>query len=311
MRGIFPDWRSRGQTSMLHEHESGFAFNKPAIRGIADKARGEGVRIATGVQVKEFHTDSSGAVLSVDTNHGKIEVDQIVVAVGPWIGDIWTKLGLPDKIDVLDLEGNLAKERNMWTYWRLQEGEIRVDPSMYVTADGAVPPVFHFDSAEPLVSLKTGEVITDGLWGTYWKQDLQGVQGGATPENLGPVAQVDPYGPDSPLYTVKDDFVDLWTSSLSHAMERFQDCHHQYHHAPTGGIGCFTPDNFPVFDHAPGIPNMFIVADSNHGFKMVSVGKEVARVLLGETSAILHPFRLARFAEGDLHPVSNSPYIWG
>jgi hypothetical protein len=44
---------------------------------------------------------------------------------------------------------------------------------------------------------------------------------------------------------------------------------------------------------------------------MISVGKEAARVLLGEKSAVLHPFRYSRFTDGDLHPVSNSPYPWG
>jgi hypothetical protein len=57
-------------------------------------------------------------------------------------------------------------------------------------------------------------------------------------------------------------------------------------------------------------PNVYVIADSNHGFKMIGVGKEVARVLLGATSAVLRPFRLSRFAEGDLHPVSSSPFPW-
>ena len=38
--------------------------------------------------------------------------------------------------------------------------------------------------------------------------------------------------------------------------------------------------------------------------------REVARVLSGEHSALLHPFRYERFATGDLHPVSHSPYPW-
>ena len=31
---------------------------------------------------------------------------------------------------------------------------------------------------------------------------------------------------------------------------------------------------------------------------------------LGEHSSLLHPFRYERFATGDLHPVSHSPYPW-
>jgi hypothetical protein len=53
---------------------------------------------------------------------------------------------------------------------------------------------------------------------------------------------------------------------------------------------------------------VWVLPDSNHGHKMIAVGREVARTLLGEHSALLHPFRYERFATGDLHPVSHSPY---
>lgn len=53
-----------------------------------------------------------------------------------------------------------------------------------------------------------------------------------------------------------------------------------------------------------------MVADSNHGFKMLGVGKEVAELLTGGTSAALRPFRFSRFSEGALHPTSHSPYPW-
>ena len=72
--------------------------------------------------------------------------------------------------------------------------------------------------------------------------------------------------------------------------------------------GAFTVDNFPVFDYM--LPNVYVIADSNHGYKMIGVGKEVASVVLGGHSKLLHPFRYERFATGDLHPVSNSPYPW-
>jgi hypothetical protein len=63
-----------------------------------------------------------------------------------------------------------------------------------------------------------------------------------------------------------------------------------------------------MFDYM--LPNVYVIADSNHGYKMIGVGKEVAKVMMGENSPVLHPFRFARFAEGDLHPVSHSPYPW-
>jgi len=82
----------------------------------------------------------------------------------------------------------------------------------------------------------------------------------------------------------------------------------RYHKDPSGGIGCFTPDSFPVFDHFN--QNVSIIADSNHGWKMIGVGHLVADEILGQDQDLLKPFRLKRYQTGDLHPVSNSPYPW-
>ena len=57
-------------------------------------------------------------------------------------------------------------------------------------------------------------------------------------------------------------------------------------------------------------PNVYAILDSNHGYKMIGVGREVAKVVVGEHSSLLYPFRFERFATGDLHPVSHSPYPW-
>ena len=308
MRAMFPDWKARGLTRILHEHQGGFAFNAPAMFGLARKAEAEGVRILSGVEVTGFDLASDGSVKRALTNRGPIDVEHVVIGGGPWNKNLWQMLDLPLKIDVKDRQGRIHTDRDMWTFWRLAEGEVRVKPEEYVTADGQYPPVIHVDSTEPLISDKTGQVITDKLWGIYWKRDKHGVQGGAVPENLGSEAQVDPYGPSSPYYTVKDDFIDYWTAGLAHCLKRFEGCSLAYHKAPSGGIGAFTADSFPVFDYVR--PNVYFVADSNHGYKMIGVGKEVAKVLMGDFSPVLHPFRFARFAEGDLHPTSHSPYPW-
>ncbi len=196
-----------------------------------------------------------------------------------------------------------ASEREMWTYWYLQEGEIDVDPSMFVTADGSLPPVMHVDSHAPLHD-DSGRLITDEQWGIYFKQDKHSVQGGAEPLPQGHEFEVDPY----PTGTVEPGFPDMWCAALSHCMERFEGKRPRYRATRSGGVGAFTADNFPVFDYMR--PNVFVAADSNHGYKMIAVGREVARVVTGEHSSLLHPFRYERFATGDLHPVSHSPYPW-
>lgn len=307
MRGLLPDWKARGLTTCLHEKQGGFAFNINGVKGLLGKVQAEGVEVISGVEVTGFEK-SGDAVSAVITNQGTIQTDQIIVGVGPWIKQVWSMLGLPNTLDIRKPDGSLVKDWNMWTFWRLQEGEISLNVADFNTAAGAYPPVIHIDSTEPLVSDITGKVITDELWGIYFKRDRNGVQGGAVPENLGGNAQIDPYGEASPYYTVKEDFVDYFTAGLAHCLTRFEGCGANYHWAPSGGVGAFTADSFPVFDQM--LPNVYVIADSNHGYKMIGVGKEVARVLMGEHSSVLHPFRFARFAEGDLHPTSSSPYPW-
>jgi hypothetical protein len=103
-------------------------------------------------------------------------------------------------------------------------------------------------------------------------------------------------------------FPDRWCAALSHCLGRFEGVRGRYREVRSGGVGAFTPDNFPIFDFMR--PNVYVAADSNHGYKMIAVGREIARVLTGEHSSLLRPFAYERFASGRLHPVSHSPYPW-
>jgi hypothetical protein len=223
--------------------------------------------------------------------------------VGPWIAGLWEMLGLPPAIDVHQPDGSVAADVPMWTYWYLQEGELDVDPGILVCADGSPSPVLHVDSDAPLYD-DGGRLITDEPWGNYFKPDRDSIQGGAAPLPVGPEFEVDPY----PTGTVDPGFPDMWSASLSHCMERFEGARARYRQVRSGGVGAFTADNFPVFDYMA--PNVYVAADSNHGYKMIAVGREIADVLRGGHSSLLYPFRFERFATGDLHPVSHSPYPW-
>ncbi len=303
MRSLYDDWRAPGLTVCLHEHAGGYAFNRESMLGLADLARAAGAEIVTGVEVTGFEFDGSGAATRVNTSAGDIDVERVVVAVGPWVASLWSMLDLPDRLDVRQPDGTLVTDQPMWTYWYLQEGEVEFDPRTFTTNDGKSSPVLHVDSDQPLRS-DHGDLITDQPWGVYFKPDRETVQGGAQPIRLGNTFEVDPY----PTGTVDPEFPDLWSASLSHCLERFEGARQRYRQARSGGVGAFTVDNFPVLDFMR--PNVFVAADSNHGYKMIAVGREIARVLSGEHSSLLHPFRYERFATGDLHPVSNSPYPW-
>jgi glycine/D-amino acid oxidase-like deaminating enzyme len=303
MKEMFPDWRAQGVEVCLHEEKGGYANNMASMQGLAKKAQEAGARLVTGVKVTGFDMDGSGAVQTVHTDQGDVAVEQVVVGVGPWVAKLWEMLGLSDRIDVRTPEGDVHKDQEMWTYWYLQEGEISVDPKLLSLPDGSMPPVLHVDSDAPLYD-DDGKLITDELWGNYFKQDLHGVQGGAAPIIVGHEFDVDPY----PSASVESSFADMWCASLSHCMERFEGKRGTYANVRSGGVGCFTADSFPIFDYMR--PNVYVIADSNHGYKMIGVGKEVAKVVLGDHSSLLYPFRFERFATGDLHPVSSSPYPW-
>lgn len=303
MRALYPDWRAEGLTACLHERRGGFAFNRESMLGLADKARAAGAEIVTGVEVTGFERDGSGAVTSVRTSVGDVAVEQVVIAVGPWIPQLWAMLDLPERLDVHQPDGSVVRDQPMWTFWYLQEGEAQFDPAEFVTADGTPSPVLHIDSDTPLRA-DDGTVVTEEPWGVYFKPDRESIQGGAAPLTVGPEFTVDPY----PTGTVEPGFPDLWCAALSHCLGRFEGARGRYRQVRSGGAGAFTADNFPVFDYMA--PNVYVAADSNHGYKMIAVGREIAEVLRGGHSSLLYPFRYERFATGDLHPVSHSPYPW-
>lgn len=315
MKGLFHDWQAEGITSVLHEKKGGYANNRPSMLGLAKKAEAQGVTILSGVTVTGFRADSGSGdtIAAVATDQGEIACDYVVVAVGPWVRHLWQMLGLPPAIEVKGSDGTVHRDVGMWIYWSLQEGTLGVDPSLQQTNDGAMPPVIHVDSDAPLRSCIDGSVITEQMWGIYYKPDFNfgGVQGGAAPDRIAtPVDQVrvDPYGPDSPDYVMGSEFAHRWCSALAHCQKRFEGKIDVYKDEPSGGIGCLTPDSFPVFDVFR--DNCYVIADSNHGYKMLGVGQLVADEILGATSRLLQPFRFARFAAGATHPVSNSPFPW-
>jgi glycine/D-amino acid oxidase-like deaminating enzyme len=311
MENVFSDWQAKNVTAVLHEKRGGYAHNMPSMLGVADKAEAAGARLIAPVRVTGLRTDAE-AITAVETDRGLIRCEAVVVAGGPWVRDFWHMLDLPGIVPVKGRDGKVY-ERPMWTYWCLQEGTLAVDPNYLTTNDGAMPPVLHVDTDSPLVDDTDGSTISEEIWGIYYKPDVNfgGIQGGAMPWVVSQPAddvRVDPYGPDSPEFVVGEEFERMWTSALAHCHKRFEGKRGLYRRAPTGGIGAFTPDSFPVFDVFR--QNVYVIADSNHGYKMIGIGALVAKELLGEPQALLQPFRFSRYAEGRLHPVSRSPYPW-
>ena len=304
MQSIFWDWQAEKLEVCLHEFRGGHAWSRQAIHGLAIKAEGEDACILIGPTVCGFEFDNSGAVKTVHTDMGDIEAGHVIVAVGPWIEDLWRKLELP--LEVKDPR-NPDKMTRLWRYLALQEGEIDVNPHLHITNDGKRPPLLHVDNDVPLYG-EDGQPVWDKPWGIYVKRDKHSVQGGAVPKEVGDDCQLDPYGWRSPYYCVGDDFYDIWVASLAHCMKRYEGTRQFASKKPSGGVGAFSADNFPVFDFMR--PNVYVVADSNHGFKMIGVGEQVARLLTGEHAELLEPFAFKRFEQAKALPRSKAPFPW-
>ena len=215
MKTIYHDWQAKEITSVLHEKKGGYAFNKDSIIAIGKKAENHGAKILTGVKVTGFKKGSnSKAITGVETDKGVIDCEQVIVGVGPWVRDIWNMLELPQTANIKSKDGKIH-ETPMWKYWFLQEGVIGVEADFLKTNDGKAPPVTHVDSTSPLYSDKDGKLITDKMWGIYYKPDIEGlgVQGGTSPyivdKHFNEVA-VDPYGLESKEYQTTDTFSEMW-----------------------------------------------------------------------------------------------------
>lgn len=306
---IFDDWQAKKITSVLHEKKGGYANQMRSLYRLADKAEAEGVRILTGVEVTGLKTDKD-SVTAVETSKGDIDCDWVIAGAGPWAKSFWDMLGLPNEIDIKGPDGTTHPGNKMWTYWCLVEGTLGVDPEYAMNNQGKMPPVIHVDSEAPLYSSEDASLITDKMWGIYYKPDFGfgGVQGGAAPYIVEGDVKVDPYGIDSPDFTVTPEFVHMWTSALAHCQKRYEDKYKKYKNEPSGGLGCFTPDSFPIFDVFR--ENCYMILDSSHGYKMIGVGQLVAKEILGEEQGLLNPFRFDRYEKGELLPVSSSPFPW-
>lgn len=304
MQGIFHDWQAEKLEVVLHEHRGGHAWSRQAIHGLAIKAEAEDAQLVVGPTVTGFQYDNSGAVTVVETDMGAVEVGHVVVGVGPWVKEMWRMLDLPEQVPN---PRNPAEMTDLWRFLALQEGEIEINPYIHITNDGKRPPLIHVDSDVPLYS-EDGRLVWDEPWGIYFKRDKHSVQGGAVPLDVGAECEIDPYGKRSPYYCVDDSFYDLWVASLAHCMKRYEGTRQFASKRPSGGVGAFSADNFPVFDFMR--PNVYMIADSNHGFKMIGVGEQVARILTGEESELLEPFSFKRFEEQRALPKSNAPFPW-
>ncbi len=313
LKSIWPDFKTTNCDVVLHEHRSGYAGTHMAVWGLDQKCRQWGVRRVYGVEVTGYEIDA-GAVTAVHTDQGTIRCDQLVVGAGAWTPTHWDWLGGPSTLDVHYPDGHVEAGMDMWTYWRLLEGEVFLPPGVdFRTADGKDSPVLHVELMNTPVHGADGEMLQDHVY-TYTRYAAErvgapGLQGGTIPIKLGPRAEVEPYGHLNDAYQADEWFPEYYCATLGMLFERFEGLLPHFKQRRNGGIGAFTPDNVPVFDHVQ--DNAWVIADSNHGFKMIGVGKLTADMLLTGTKPVeLEPFTFDRYADGTTFGDRNSNCPW-
>jgi glycine/D-amino acid oxidase-like deaminating enzyme len=311
LKGIWPDYKVDDVDVALFERVSGYAGTRQVIKGLAQKCQEEGVRLISGVEVRDYNIQA-GQVSGVVTNRGEIQADLVIWGLGGWTPLHWEKLGKPMTLDVHYTDGTVIEGKDMWTYWRLREGEVYYDEP-YTTPTGLNPPILHIELMNtPVYADQTGEKLEDYTY-VYFKNgsermDRPGLQGGTTPVRLGPKAVLDPYGHDNDEYQAEPAFADYLCGAMAQSMARFEGIRPNFRGRRNGGIGAFTPDNVPIFDWV--LPNVYMIADSNHGFKMLGAGKLVAKMLMGDEVNALEPFAFRRFTEGWTYGSTNSHSPW-
>lgn len=285
MLALFPDWRAEGAAAVLHEDRSGWADPTATLAALEGMARAAGVAIREGAEVVGFERDGSGAVVAVRTRGEAIACDLVVLAPGPWARDL---------LRLLDPPVDLA-----FHYWQVREGEYAHTAAALDPSD----PVVHLDSDAHVAGMPSP-------WGIYFRPGLGGGAAvGGLPLALDPECELDPYGPSHPeLGATSRAFDESVAAAMSWALGRFDGSLERWTCSSFAAQTGFTPDSYPVVGFVR--ENVYAVLDSNHGFKMLALGKLAAAELLGERRSALDAFRLSRFAAGSHHPESASPYPW-
>jgi glycine/D-amino acid oxidase-like deaminating enzyme len=313
LTSVWPDFKHHSIGVVLHEIPSGYAGTAQAVRGLTELCQRHGVTIASGVEVLNYST-TNGTVTSVETNKGSIKCDLAILGLGAWTPNHWEMLGKPMSMDVRYLDGTEVKDKPTWTYWMLEEGESYFEP-LYYSADCKNAPIIHIELMNtPVLDPKTGKELKDNVY-VYWKDgsermERRGLQGGTMPLRLGHEAEVEPYGHANDKYQATELFADYFSACLEMFMGRFKDMRPKFKERRNGGIGAFTPDNIPICDFIK--DNVYMIADSNHGFKALGFGKLLAKELVtGRKTDELKPFSMKRFDEGRAFGsgVTNCPWV--
>ena len=142
---LWPDFKTDNCDIVLHEHRSGYAGTHIAVWG-STRSAGSGVCSAFTAPVSPA-THAMPRIRHRGRDRPRIHL----LRAGRWVQGLeplhWEWLGGPSHLDVLYPDGHVEEQMDMWTYWRLLEGEVLL-PEGVTSArpNTGIPPVLPSNS---------------------------------------------------------------------------------------------------------------------------------------------------------------------
>jgi len=274
VRELQPSIKLEGVAAAWYEPESGFADPIATTQAFARAAERQGVEIVSGVMAQELILKGE-RVAGLKTNQGTIETPLVMSAIGPWSGRLLGPLGIelpikPHRSQITFFERPAALD-NKLTYIDIANG-------LYGrrTNDGAV---LAGSSNFAVPNRNINRVFSD--------------QSGSQDDHA---EEIDP---DNYKESNDPEYVEFTRRILGKRYPLLEGAHYRRGHA---GLYDMTPDARPILDQSP-VEGLFVAAGfSGQGFKKSpAIGLIMSELMLGRTPSLdITPFRMSRFAEGDL-----------
>ncbi len=258
---LFPALNTEAVAVGAYEPEGGFADPHSVASSFVDRAKALGGQVHMGTPVRRVLVEGS-RVKGVATDQGEIEAPIVVIAAGPWAQQVGKMVGIEFPLQIL---------RSQIAIFQPQQAVEN-------------PPL----------------VVVDPFHETYFRPEVGNITLVGGTESI-PIEQRVVTDPNAYNEKADADYVSGVSEKLCHRLPSFEDAGFVRGWA---GMITVTPDWHPILGAIPDLQGGYCaVGFSGHGFKLSpAVGLLMAEFITqGKASTIdITPFRLARFAEGDL-----------
>jgi glycine/D-amino acid oxidase-like deaminating enzyme len=274
---------------------------KRAVPALARAAAARGASIHESCAVRSLETQA-GKVAGVVTEHGPIACRAVVLAGGAWSALFLRHL----RFELPQLKVKASVQRTAMAplitesavgttraaFGRRQDGGYTIARSGAVTFDFTPAALRHCRVFLPALKAKWGDLklrvgrpfFDELTTPASWKADR--------PTPFERTRVLDPEPDHNALDQVLRDAIDLFPQLAgTRPVERW------------AGMIDVTPDEIPVLGPVDRLPGLFVATGfSGHGFGIgPAAGYLMAQLAVGEAPLVdLHPFRFARFGEGDV-----------